>query len=162
VPSDASRSQAANTLARAHREAGEVDLSCYLYAHSLEWAETAEARLGLAYAYAYAGRLEQAIEECRKAEAADPEDGRASNDRGVYLMQMGEEDQAVPFLLKATQARVNPERQHPFYNLGRIYERRKEFAAASEAYQAALKEDPDFTAARKAIDRVRHKGGLAE
>jgi Tfp pilus assembly protein PilF len=159
VAAQASRTQAANQLARAHREAGEVELASYLYAHSLEWAETVEARLGLAFSYAYAGRLERAVEECRKAVAADPEDGRPSNDLGVYLMQLGEDDDAVPFLKRAVAAARNPERHHPHYNLGRIYERRRDYPAALESYQAALKEDPDFEAARKALERVRHKRG---
>lgn len=153
----ASRSLAANRAARAHREAGEVDLASYLYAHSLEWEETVEARLGLAYAYAYAGSLERAVEECGKALAADPEDGRSSNDLGVYLMQLGDDEKAVPHLIKAAASKRNPERQHPHYNLGRIYERRKDYAAALVSYQAALEEDPEFQAARKALERVRGK-----
>ena len=161
MASPEARSVAANTLARTHREAGEVDLASYLYAHSLEWEENAEARLGLAFAYAYEGRLEQAVGECRKAMAADPEDGRSSNDLGVYLMQMGDDEQAVPFLLQAATAPNNPERHHPHYNLGRIHERRKDYPAALLSYRAALKEDPDFQAARRALERVRLKGGLA-
>lgn len=156
----APRTLAANQLARAHREAGEVELASYLYAHSLEWGETVEARLGMAFSYAYAGKLERAVEECRKAVAADPEDGRPSNDLGVYLMQLGEDDDAVPFLIQAAAASKNPERHHPHYNLGRIYERRKDYPAALDSYQSALKEDPEFEAARKALVRVRHKSGL--
>jgi Tfp pilus assembly protein PilF len=156
----APRTQAANELARAHREAGELELASYLYAHSLEWGETAEARLGLAFSYAYAGHLERAVDECRKAVAADPEDGRSSNDLGVYLMQLGDDDGAVPFLKQAAAAAKNPERHHPHYNLGRIFERRKDYPLALESYLAALLEDPEFDAARKALQRVRNKHGL--
>jgi Tfp pilus assembly protein PilF len=155
-----SRTQTANYLARAQREAGEIDLASYLYAHSLEWGETVEARLGLAFSYAYGGQLERAVEECRKAVAADPEDGRASNDLGVYLMQLGDDDQAVPHLLQAVSAAKNTERHHPHYNLGRIYERRKNYAAAFASYKAALAEDAGFDAAKKALERVRNRGGL--
>jgi Tfp pilus assembly protein PilF len=120
-----------------------------------------DARLGLAFTYAYAGQLERAVEESRKAVAADPEDGRGSNDLGVYLMQLGDDDQALAHLQQAVAAPKNPERHHPHYNLGRIHERRKDYAAACASYQAALAEDAGFEAAKKALERVKQRGGLA-
>jgi Tfp pilus assembly protein PilF len=151
------RTRAANAVARAHREAGEVELASYLYAHSLEWDETAEARLGLAFCYAYSGQMERALDECRRAVKVDPDDGRASNDLGVYLMQLGDDESAVPHLMQSVAAPINPERHHPHYNLGRIFERRKNYIAAVDAYQAAVDAAPDFAAAQKALERVQRK-----
>lgn len=151
------RAREAASKARALREAGDVVLAGLVYAHSLEWADTAEARLGLAWTCAYAGRLEEAMEQCRRAVLLDPEDGRASNDLGVYLMQQGLDEEALPHLAQAAQSRWNPERHFPHYNLGRIHERRGELEDAEAAYQAALLEDPAFDAAAKALERVRRK-----
>lgn len=153
------RAHAAAEQARGYREAGEVELAAYVYAHSLEWSETAEARSGLAWTYAYAGKLEEAARECRRAIALDPEDGRASNDLGVYLMQQGQDEEAITHLLQAVQSRWNPDRHFPWYNLGRIHERRQELGEAASAYEAALGELPTFEAARKALDRIERKLG---
>jgi protein O-GlcNAc transferase len=151
------RSQAAVRQARVHRDRGDVDTAAYLYAHALEWAETAEARAGLAWTLAYAGRLDEAARECRRAILAEPDDGRACNDLGVYLMQAGEDEQALVCLEQAAAAKVNPDRHFPWYNMGRIHERRGAAPLAQDCYGEALRLDPAFDAAQRALERVRRK-----
>ena len=148
------RAQAAARQARVQRDLGDVDLAGYLYAHSLEWAETAEARTGLAWTFAYAGKLERAARECRRAILVDPDDGRASNDLGVYLMQQGEDEQALVCLEQAASAPVNPDRHFPWYNMGRIHERAQDRLRAAACYREALKVQPEFEAGLRALDRV--------
>ena len=151
------RSQSAVQQARMHRDRGDVDTAAYFYAHALEWAETAEARAGLAWTLAYAGRLDEAARECRRAVLAEPDDGRACNDLGVYLMQSGEDEQALVCLEQASAAKVNPDRHFPWYNMGRIHERRGEALLAQDCYYEAVRLDPSFEAAERALERVRRK-----
>ena len=148
---------AALAQARQHRESGDADGAAYLYCHALEWAEDVEARLGLAWTYSYNGRLEDAVLQCQKAQALDPDDGRAANDHGVYLMQQGLDDQALGYLERSIMAPRNPERHFPHYNLGRIHERRQDLGAAERAYCHALAEHQAFDAAQKALERVQRK-----
>jgi protein O-GlcNAc transferase len=151
------RSQGAVQQARVHRDRGDVDTASYLYAHALEWMESAEARAGLAWTLAYAGRLEEAARECRRAILAEPDDGRACNDLGVYLMQSGEDEQALVCLEQAAAAKVNPDRHFPWYNMGRIHERRGEMMLAHDCYGEAVRLEPSFDAAGRALERVRRK-----
>ncbi|HXB98668.1 MAG TPA: tetratricopeptide repeat protein [bacterium] len=151
------RSQAAVRQARVHRDRGDVDTAAYLYAHALEWAETAEARAGLAWTLAYAGKLDEAARECRRAILAEPDDGRACNDLGVYLMQSGEDEQAMVCLEQAASAKRNPDRHFPWYNMGRIHERRGEIRLAQDCYYEAVRLEPAFEAAERALERMRRK-----
>jgi Tfp pilus assembly protein PilF len=156
-PTLVERAQAAVKQARAHRDQGDVALAGYLYAHALEWAETAEARAGLAWTYAYSGQLERAARECRRAILAEPDDGRASNDLGVYLMQQGEDEQALVCLQQAVSAPVNPDRHFPWYNMGRIHERAQDPLRAAACYREALKVQPGFEAGLRALERVQRR-----
>jgi Tfp pilus assembly protein PilF len=152
-----SRARAALKRAREARGAGDVDRAGYLYVHSLEWAETVEARLGAAWAAAQHGGLTQALAECRKARTIDPDDGRPSNDLGAYLCQLGEDERARPCFERAIEAPKNPERHFAHYNLARVQERLGDLAAAEAGFAAAVQLDPDFAAAAKALERVRRK-----
>jgi Tfp pilus assembly protein PilF len=151
------RARAALKNARSARGAGEVDKAGYLYAHSLEWAETVEGRLGLAWSQSQHGGLEKAIAECRKARLLDPDDGRPDNDLGAYLCQLGEDERARPCFARAIEAPKNPERHFAHYNLARLDERKGDLSAAAAGFAAAMAMDEGFEAAAKALERVRRK-----
>lgn len=151
------RAEAALAQAKVARRSGDDGLASYYYAHSLEWCETVEGRLGSAWALAAGGDVLRAAEECRKASAADPSDGRASNDLGAYLSQLGEDAEALPCFEHAVDAPKNAERQFAHYNLARLHERRGDLIQAEFSFAAALALDPGFDAAAKALERVRRK-----
>ncbi len=151
------KARAAAERGRVAQAQGDLEGAAYFFAHSLEWADTPEARVGQAQAYSYEGKLEQAVAECKKAIALDPDQGQAYNDIGVYLMQQGLDDEAQGWFHLAIDAPKLSERQHPHYNLGRIFERHQQLKQAVTAYQAALGEDPDFASAKGALARVQKK-----
>ena len=151
------KAKAAAERGRVAQAQGDLEGAAYFFAHSLEWAETAEARVGQAQAYSYEGKLEQAVAECKKAIVLDPEQGQAYNDIGVYLMQQGHDEDAEEWFQRSIVAARMPGRQFPHYNLGRIYERRRELNRAAASYQAALGEEPDFDGAKGALERVLKK-----
>jgi Tfp pilus assembly protein PilF len=151
------KAKAAAERGRVAQAQGDPDAAAYFFAHSLEWAETPEARVGQAQAYSYQGKLDQAVAECKKAIALDPTQGQAYNDIGVYLMQQGLDDDAEGWLEQAVAALNMDDRHFPHYNLGRIYERRHELKRSMAAYEAALIQLPDFDSAKGALDRVKRK-----
>jgi Tfp pilus assembly protein PilF len=151
------KAKAAAERGRLAQAQGDQEAAAYFYAHSLEWADTPEARVGQAQALSYEGKLDQAMDECRKAIALDPAQGQAYNDIGVYLMQQGEDDAARGWLQKALEAPHMEGRHFPHYNLGRIFERKRQLNQAAAAYEAALAEQPDFDSAKAALARVRGK-----
>jgi len=92
-----------------------------LYKQSIEVYPTAEAHTFLGWTYSFQERLDEAIEECHRAIEVDPDFGNPYNDIGVYLMQKGQFDEALPWLEKAKQAPRYEPRHFPYLNSGRIY-----------------------------------------
>ncbi len=133
---------------------GQLAEAIDLYLKSIELYPTAEAHTFLGWAYSYQGRFDDAIEECRKAIELDPEYGNPYNDIGAYLIEKGEFDQAIPWLEKATQAKRYEAYCYPYYNLGRIWEKKGDWEKASFNYQNSLRENPQYTLAQKAIVRL--------
>jgi Tfp pilus assembly protein PilF len=100
------------------------------------------------------GRIDEAIEECRKAILQDPDFGNPYNDIGAYLIEKGEFDEAIPWFQKAMQARRYESPAFPHLNLGRVYERKGMWTEAIECYKKALALNPDYALAKKSLGRL--------
>lgn len=141
-------------LAHIHQMLGDLENAERLYRRSLEGYPTSEAHTFLGWTYSFLNRLEDAVQECRRAIDVDPTLGNPYNDIGAYLIELGRADEAVPWLKRATQA----ERYCcPFYahcNLGRVYMLRGDLVAAREAFARALDANPEYELARQLLDEV--------
>ena len=73
----------------------------------------------------------------------DPDFGNPYNDIGVYLMELGRDEEAVPWLERAAVARRYEPRHFPHINLARIYERKGDIVAAVRELALALKHVPE-------------------
>jgi Tfp pilus assembly protein PilF len=133
---------------------GELDKAVIYYKKSLEIEPTAEAYTFLGWTYSFMGKLEDAIEECHKAIAVDPDFGNPYNDIGAYLLQMGKFEQAIPWLKKAQKAKRYENPEFPYCNLGRIYELQGLWPLAMEQYKKALEIRADYLPARIALSRL--------
>lgn len=138
-----------------HQMQGELEEAIRLYKESLDIHPTAEAHTFLGWTYSFQGRLTEAIAECHKAIAVDPGFGNPYNDIGVYLMQQGDLDGAIPWLEKAKKAPRYEPRQFPYMNLGRIFLRRGQWAEALRELQAGVRVAPDDPEMRKMLHEVR-------
>jgi len=137
--------------------AGELEEAVDLFTRSLEAEPTAEAYTFRGWAYSFAGRLPEAIEECRKAIATDPSFGNPYNDIGCYLMEQGDGEGAIPWFEKAKQASRYEPRHFPYLNLGRLRAARGEIAEAIAEFEGALAESPDDPMALKFLEMLRYK-----
>ena len=133
---------------------GELDEAIRLYRESLQCHPTAEAHTFLGWSYSFQGHYEEAIEECKKAIAVDPDFGNPYNDIGAYLIQLGRPDEAIPWLDKATRAVRYEAHHYPHCNLGRVYLAKGMFKKANEEFQKALEIEPGYTSAREAIEAI--------
>lgn len=133
---------------------GELDTAINLYKKSIEIYPTAEAYTFLGWAYSFQGRYDDAIGECQKAIAVDPDFGNPYNDIGAYLIEKGRFDEAIPWLEKATKAKRYESYCYPHYNLGRIWEQKGDWERAANCYQSALFDNPHYTLAEKALKRI--------
>src|SRR5216684_4256806 len=67
------------------------------------------------------GDLRAAVELYRRSIEVDPNFGNPYNDIGVYLIEKGALDDAVPWLERAKRAPRYEPRHFPYLNLGRLY-----------------------------------------
>ena len=133
---------------------GKLDEAVRLYRDSISAHPTAEAHTFLGWTYSFQGRYEEAIAECQRAIAVDPEFGNPYNDIGAYLIGLGRLDEAVPWLERATSARRYEAYHYPHFNLGRVYLSKGMLKKALDEFQQALAIEPKYTLARQAIEAV--------
>ncbi len=130
---------------------GDLAEAIALYQASIDAYPTAEAHTFLGWTYSFLDRYDDAIEECKKAIELDPDFGNPYNDIGVYLMEKDQLPQAVPWLIKATQAPRYEAPHFPWMNLGRVYEKIGPWAEAVNCYRHALEIEPDYPAGQEAL-----------
>ncbi len=135
--------------------AGKLEEAVEQYKKSIDTHPTAEAHTFLGWAYSFQNRYNEAIRECEKAIKLDPEFGNPYNDIGAYLIEKGEFDQAIPWLTKAIQAKRYDSFCYPHYNLGRVYELKGDWSRALLCYEKSVETNPDYTLARKSINRLK-------
>jgi tetratricopeptide (TPR) repeat protein len=154
--SDVEKSQALDLWREGYRlqASGDVEAAMQAYRRSLAVWPTAEAHTFLGWAMSFQGRLDEAIEECHRAIAVDPEFGNPYNDIGVYLMQQDKLDDAIPWLEKAKRAPRYEPRHFPFMNLGRVYVKQGKWWDALRELETAAKLAPRDAAARHAFHEL--------
>ena len=135
--------------------AGDLDAAIEAYRRSLTVLPTAEAHTFLGWAMSFQGRLDEAIEECHRAIAVDPDFGNPYNDIGVYLMQQDKLDEAIPWLQRAKHAPRYDPRQFPYMNLGRIYVKQRRWWDALKEFEEGVRIAPRDAAVRRALHEVR-------
>ena len=133
---------------------GELDEAIELYRRSIELHPTAEAHTFLGWTYSFQGWLDEAIAECHKAIAVDPDFGNPYNDIGAYLIQQGQFDAAIPWLERAMSAKRYEARAYPHMNLGRVWEHQGKIQDAMREYREALEEAPRYVEAYRALKRL--------
>jgi Tfp pilus assembly protein PilF len=133
---------------------GRLDEAIELYTRSLAICPTAEAHTFLGWVYSMRRRLEEAIAECHRAIAVDPDFGNPYNDIGAYLIELGRLDEAVAWLERAKHARRYEPRHYPHINLGRIHVLRNDVPAAARELRAAVALEPGHPSARRELHRL--------
>lgn len=140
--------------AYAAQSRGEIDEAIRLYTRSIEIYPTAEAYTYRGWALSHQGRLDEAIEECHRAIAVDPEFGNPYNDIGAYLIQQGDYFGAIPWLRRALKAKRYECYFYPLFNLGRVYEKQGRLILAMNCYKAAYDLNHNYTAGLKSFRRL--------
>ena len=134
---------------------GDLDVAIELYQRSIETFPTAEAHTYLGWTYSFQGKLDEAIEECKKAIRIDPDFGNPYNDIGSYLIQKSEYQAAIPWLLKAAKAKRYDCHHYAHFNLGRAYLALELLNCAREQFEQALKLERGYEVARHALRNVK-------
>ena len=131
---------------------GEMERAVALYEESLEIFPSAEAYTFLGWSYTYQRDFNTAITLCEKAIAVDPGFGNPYNDIGVYLLEAGKLNAAIPWLRKAMHAKRYCCYQFPHYNLARILQMKGDLEGAESEFKKALEFNPDYEPARLGLE----------
>ena len=152
---DLSRATALWRAGYRYQMEGKLDEAIEHYERSVAVHPTAEAHTFLGWSLSFQGRLQEATAECLRAIEIDPDFGNPYNDIGVYLMQQGKLDEAIPWLGKAKQARRYEPRQFPFMNLGRVYLKQGRWWDALREFEGAVQAAPGDVHAAKTLHQLR-------
>jgi Tfp pilus assembly protein PilF len=120
---------------------------------------TAEAHTFLGWSLSHLGQLEEAITQCEIAIKVDPGFGNPYNDIGVYLIDLGRADEAIPWFDKAIESARYCCYQFPYFNKGRVLLRKGSIEEAKRLFERALKHDPDYVPAREGLRYIAEKLG---
>jgi len=136
------------------QEAGRLDEAIECYRRSLALHPSAEAHTFIGWALAQQGKHAEAIEACRDAIAVDPTFGNPYNDIGAYLIELGQEDEAIEWLERAKTAPRYEPRHYPYLNLAWIYARQHKVREAIGQLESVIAIEPEHTVARKELHRL--------
>ncbi len=134
---------------------GRLEEAVAHYQRSIALHPTAEAHTFLGWTYSFQGRPEDAIAECKRAIAVDPDFGNPYNDIGAYLIELGREDEALPWLDRAKHAPRYEPRHYPYFNRARIHVKRHQIREAIRELEGALAIEPRYVTARRELHRLR-------
>jgi Tfp pilus assembly protein PilF len=136
---------------------GDMEKAIGLYTKSIGIHPTAEAFTFRGWARSFEKDYASAIEDCHRAIDLDPEFGNPYNDIGAYYLEQDEPDEAIPWLHMALKAKRYESYCFPHFNLGRVFEAKGMLDKALEHFRHALEENPRYTLAAKAVERVKGK-----
>jgi Tfp pilus assembly protein PilF len=102
--------------------------------------------------------LEEAIAECKKAVPLDPGHGNPYSDIGLYLIELGRPEEAIPCLEKAMTAKRYCCYQYAHVNMGRILLDKGRLAEVQWAFERTLAYDAAYPPALKGLDIIPRLG----
>ncbi len=117
---------------------------------------------GLGVAMLMQARYKDSIVPFDKAIALAPENGSIRNNRGVALMELGQYKAAQDDFAVAAASQNPEDRLSATINLGRLFQRQADYAAAEEQFSAAIARDPKVYAAYVGRAAARESAGNLE
>jgi Tfp pilus assembly protein PilF len=137
---------------------GDYERAIESFRASIAVQPSAEAHTFLGWSLSHLGKIEEAIAQCKIAIGIDPEFGNPYNDIGVYLIDLGRPQEAIPWLEKAMAAKRYCCYQFPHYNLGRVLLEQGKIEEARRSFERALKHDPEYLPALIALEYIKQRG----
>lgn len=134
---------------------GEYERAIEAFHASIAVQPSAEAHTFLGWSLSHTGKLKEAIAQCEIAIQLDPDFGNPYNDIGVYLIDLGKLDEAVPWLEKAMRSKRYCCYQFPHYNVGRVRLMQGRLDDARRAFERALEHDPQHLPSLLGLEYIR-------
>ena len=138
---------------------GRFETAVKLFRESIAVHPTAEGHTFLGWSLSKLGHIEDALAQCKKAIALDPDYGNPYNEIGVYLIDLGRPDDAVPWFEKAIRSKRYCCYQFPHFNLGRVLLMQGDIEVARQSFERSLEHEPDYAPARLALEYLKESLG---
>ncbi len=139
--------------------AGRYEEAAERFQQSIDAYPTAEGHTFLGWSLSELGRLEDAIAECKKAISLDADYGNPYNDIGVYLIELGRPEEAVPWLQNAITAKRYCCYEFPHFNLGRVLLSQGKIDEAKRSFERALFHNLGYVPAIVGLEFIRENWG---
>lgn len=128
------------------------------------WKDVARKRPGNARAYIAIGnalaaqaRLDEALEETKKAVEVDPKNADAHCAVGLVLVKLGRVEEAIAWYYKAVE--IDPSHWRAWYSLGNALEQLGRHGEAVEAFQKSVEINPGFADAWSNLGNAKVQSG---
>ncbi|MBI2609326.1 MAG: tetratricopeptide repeat protein [Deltaproteobacteria bacterium] len=138
-----------------YAQENDIPAAIECFEKSISHFPTAEAYTYWGWMLSQRSEFEQAIELCKKAVVIDPDFGNPYNDIGSYLMRLGKNDEAIPWLEKAKTSKRYEPRHYPYINLGRIYFEKGWLTRAIEEFEVVLSLDSENEEVQEILEDLR-------
>jgi len=133
---------------------GRYEAAITMFERSIAIHPTAIGHTFLGWSLSNLNRLEEAIEQCKRAIELDPNYGNPYNDIGVYLLGLDRPDEAIGWLQRALQAKRYCCYEYAHFNLGRVYIVLGDVETAIRSFERALEQNPDHLPSRQFLDII--------
>lgn len=134
---------------------GDFESARDYFKRSAEAHATADAITYWGWMEHHRGNTQLAIDLCKQAIEVDPDFGNPYNDIGSYLVSLGRQDEAIPWLEKAKLAKRYEPRQFPHINLGNIYLSKNMQVGALKEFEAAFQINPNDRSLAALVARLK-------
>jgi Tfp pilus assembly protein PilF len=84
----------------------------------------------------------------------DEDYGNPYNDIGNYLVSLGKSNEAIEWFEKAITAPRYNMRYLPYYNLGKIYEKKGDWIKALKCYKESVKLNSKYEPAQESVIKI--------
>ena len=121
------------------------------YLTSIEIHPTAQAYVNLGWTFSKEQNYLEAIKLCNKALEIDLNYGMAYSDIGFYYLKLNNIDESIVWLEESLTVDDFDGKFYTYYNLGRAYEKRGDWAISIAMYDKAFNIKPGFDLAKKKL-----------
>lgn len=104
-------------------------------------------------------RTELALEHYQKALSLSAEDARINNNYGHFLCDVGEYEQGIALLQRATELPLNARKWFAFTNIGLCYFKQGEFVKAEQMFREALFHNQRYAPALEKMQVISYQKG---
>lgn len=133
---------------------GHLEKAEYLLSQTMEVEETPEALFYLGLIASQKNQIPEALSYFYRSHQLEPDYGNPCNEIGVILLRLGKEKEAIYWLKRSIQCKINDALHIPLFNLATLYKIWNRPERSLQYLYKAIEFAPDFEEAKKLRDEI--------